>query len=142
MTTAQVVANLAKIAALHCHCGPSRLDDMHAADCIVTAARRAGIAEPSPTWPYVLAFALRMERKLDENRHKGNREGWIKDDPIALFRRLRDEAAELGAALTVERCGCRAVGECTHPDPKVGDEAADVANFAMMIADAVGDLEP
>jgi NTP pyrophosphatase (non-canonical NTP hydrolase) len=83
----------------------------------------------SPTWPHVLAFARRMEAKLEANRHKGNREGWLKDSPFDLFRRLRDEADELGEALR-----CRSESEV------IANEAADVANFAMMIADVVGGL--
>lgn len=76
----------------------------------------AGV-ESSATWPYVLAFARLMEAKLEKNRHKGNREGWLKD-----FARLREELAELEAATDRPSNG------------DVPGEAADVANFAMMIA--------
>jgi len=86
----------------------------------------AGLAEPtgSPTWPFVLEFAKRMEAKLEKNRHKGDREGWLKDTPDALWDRLSDEALELYESLSS--------GDCEH----VADEAADVANFAMMVSDA------
>lgn len=81
------------------------------------------IARNSPTWPYVLAFARLMEGKLDRNRHKGNAEGWRKDTAQALFKRLDEEVAEL--KLTWK------MGELEE----IPGEAADVANFAMMIAD-------
>ncbi|MEM1355957.1 MAG: hypothetical protein AAGH88_13870 [Planctomycetota bacterium] len=79
----------------------------------------------SPTWPYVLAFAKRMEAKLAKNRHKGDRLGWLKDTPASLVRRIDDERIELLAEI---RSGGIALD--------VMDEAADVANMAMMTADA------
>jgi DNA-directed RNA polymerase subunit RPC12/RpoP/NTP pyrophosphatase (non-canonical NTP hydrolase) len=78
----------------------------------------------------VLAFARLMEAKLEKNRHKGNREGWIKDSPRALFDRLRDEVEELGQEIDAD---------C--PASTTGGEAADVGNFAMMIADVAGALK-
>ncbi len=90
---------------------------------------------PSPTSPYVLAFAELMEAKLEANRHKGNREGWMKASPNALLERLREELVELIWALR---------GTTLEPGPDalaaVAHEAADVANFAMMIADRIGAL--
>lgn len=80
--------------------------------------------QSSPTWPIVLAFAKRMEAKLAKNRHKGDREGWIRDRPTELSLRIEDELAELNDAL-----------KCDGPDAVWG-EAADVANFAMMVADS------
>lgn len=79
----------------------------------------------SPTWPYVLAFARQMEGKLDQNRHKGNREGWLKDAPIDLLARLVEEVVELQHAI-----------DRGWPTDDVDGEAADVANFALMVADA------
>lgn len=79
----------------------------------------------SPTWPYVLAFARQMEGKLDQNRHKGNREGWLKDAPIDLLARLVEEVVELQHAI-----------DRGWPTDDVAGEAADVANFALMVADA------
>ncbi len=84
----------------------------------------------SPTWPYVLAFAKRMEAKLAKNRHKGDRNGWIKDDPKALFWRIGDEHKELMQAME------------SGTNEEIANEAADVANFAMMIADIFGGCEP
>jgi len=80
--------------------------------------------EDSPTWPTVLEFAERMERKLAQNRHKGDREGWLKDDLSSLIARLHDEYTELIVAL-----------DEGLPAERIADEAADIANFAMMVAD-------
>lgn len=87
----------------------------------------------SPTWPYVFAFALEMEKKLAANRHKGDREGWSGDHPRDLFDRLMEEARELKATFRL--------GSSAQPED-VRVEAADVANFAMMIADVEGGLKP
>ena len=86
----------------------------------------------SPTWPYVLAFAEAMEEKLAANRHKGDREGWLKDSPEALFARLEEETRELLCVLE---------SSYILSKTKVLHEAADVANFAMMIADVCGGLD-
>ena len=90
----------------------------------------------SPTWPHVLKFALRMEAKLEKNRHKGNREGWLQDDADELLERLRQELIELDTAM------CIAVGRMTEGESNarwaaenVANEAADVANFALFLAD-------
>jgi NTP pyrophosphatase (non-canonical NTP hydrolase) len=79
----------------------------------------------STTWPTVYRMAEQMEQKLSENRHKGDRRGWILDSPEALIRRCREELDELEAAVLAEQTG-----------ESVWREAADVANFAMMIADS------
>lgn len=79
----------------------------------------------STTWQHVLDFAQTMEEKLAENRHKGDRDGWLKCDPWALFKRIKDEVTELE----------RDLEHCCHPD-SVARECADIANFAMMVADA------
>ena len=83
------------------------------------------VLHDSPTWPFVLAFAVRMEAKLAKNRHKGDRDGWLKDAPWPLFVRLLGEMSELE----------RAIREGESPED-IADEAADVANFAMMVADS------
>lgn len=100
--------------------------------------QQAPVAE-SPTWPYVLAFARIMEAKLAKNRHKGNRDGWLKDRPEVLLKRLREETAELKAAISW-------VTENKVPPSEwsvsnAANEAADVANFAMMITDVCGGLD-
>jgi hypothetical protein len=71
--------------------------------------------------PEVLAFAQAMEAKLKENDHKG---GWKACTPPWLMERLREEVHEPGSAV---------------PERVLG-EAADVANFAMFIADVCGAL--
>lgn len=68
--------------------------------------------------PCVQAFAERMETKLSANDHKGGWSHMAKED---LVRLLIDEFYELVVA----------------DAENVADEAADVANFAMMIADVV-----
>lgn len=71
----------------------------------------------------VARFAALMERELRANDHKG---GWQADSPVSLVCRLKDETQELVRAIAGEG--------------NVAAEAADVANFAMMIADVCGAL--
>ena len=66
----------------------------------------------------LLAFACNMERKLRENDHKV---GWEHLNDKWLLCRIRQELAELEKVI---KCNGNVV-----------DEAADVANFIMMIAD-------
>ena len=66
-------------------------------------------------------FAWRMAAKLDANAHKGS---WRELSPFFLLHRLRQETAELARAL-----------HSGAAREAIIDEAADVANFAMMIAD-------
>lgn len=77
-----------------------------------------------PTWPHVLAFAKQMEAKLAKNRHKGDREGWLKLSEGQLLDRIREEVYELENALG------------GFPESVV-QECADIANFTMMLADKV-----
>jgi hypothetical protein len=74
-------------------------------------------------------FAQFMEARLRANDHKG---GWL-DCPIeSLLPRIYDEYRELLNAVT---------GKPIHQVPDdiqaIIDECADVANFAMMVADLV-----
>lgn len=73
-----------------------------------------------PIRPQVLWFARQMERKLRENDHKG---GWEDCSPSELVSRIGLEYTEILVAM---QQGSRRA---------MADEAADVANFAMMIAD-------
>ena len=66
--------------------------------------------------PEVAAFARAMETQLRKNDWKGH---WRHCTGTYLFNRLRGEVNELSRASTADRL----------------KEAADVANFAMMIAD-------
>jgi NTP pyrophosphatase (non-canonical NTP hydrolase) len=78
--------------------------------------------------PEVLQFALEMEEQLREH---DNRPGWKEECPMYLLDRLREEVQELvEVAIT---------GEAGQPK-LVTAEAADVANFCMMIADRWGGL--
>ncbi len=72
--------------------------------------------------PVVKWFAEKMEDKLKANDHKT---GWINDDWDELYDRLLEESKEL----------YRECGKFTKDESKIIGEAADVANFAMMIAD-------
>ena len=80
--------------------------------------------------PEVLWFAQQMEAKLQANDHKG---GWENESIHSLIGRLGQEWRELHDALFPP----------WKRDPeRVAEEAADVANFAMMIADVVRKTEP
>lgn len=83
--------------------------------------------EPLTLRPEVEAFAQAMERELRANDHKP---GWGKDNPWDLQRRLLEEAKELEDAW----------GNKFLTGLEILAEAADVANFAMMIADVCGAL--
>jgi hypothetical protein len=67
-------------------------------------------------------FASQMEKHLRRNNDKG---GWLECDQGYLLTRLHEEMNELEFAL-----------EEGHPGIII-HEAADVANFAMMLADRV-----
>lgn len=82
----------------------------------------------------VVAFQALMMEKLQKNAHKG---GWEDEDVFALRDRMGEELDELDECLT------RFPG--SNRDEKwrneVARECADIANFAMMLADVVGGLE-
>lgn len=98
------------------------------------ASRCSALLADSPTFEHILNFAFRMEAKLEKNRHKGDREGWLKDHPWNLVERILDETVE------VQQCFVNTEGGgvvlCETPE-KTADECADVANFCMMTADRV-----
>lgn len=75
------------------------------------------------TRPAVAWFAEQMESKLLANDHKAD---WHDSDTEYLMGRLLQEVLELHQAYL-----------STCPNEEVVKEAADVANFAMMIADRV-----
>jgi len=81
------------------------------------ACGRAGVT----VRPCLSTFAVQMERKLRRNDH---RPGWRGDDPLDLLWALREHADKLESCL---RAG--ASSQQTIAD------AADIGNFAMMIAD-------
>ena len=80
--------------------------------------------------PELARFARHMEDKLRENDGKRH---WRNCDVGYLRRRLRTETRELFALLDRER---RRPGRASPEAAReIAREAADVANFAMMIAD-------
>ena len=90
----------------------------------VLEARLEAVREP------VRWFAEQMERKLAAH---DDREGWGECIVGWLMNRMTEEAEELRHAWIDARCADR---DRTDPEwDNVIDEAADVANFAMMIAD-------
>lgn len=120
--------------------GREARDRLH--DAILLAARDEGRAEGlGGEWrPEVVAFANIMEAKLQENDHKG---GWKTDDAEDLFVRLGEECVELSEAIGLWRIQDDWRSAALHLlacRKNVAREAADVANFAMMIADVCGAL--
>jgi len=93
----------------------------------IAAAKAREEAEPRPQ---VRQFADLMEARLKANDHKA---GWRGERLPYLFRRLREETDELFEAM-------RPSADWRMAPEAVGREAADVANFAMMIADICGAL--
>jgi len=79
--------------------------------------------------PQVMRLALEMERKLRLNEHKGGRETWLGTARAKLLNRLHDEVAELEKAVVQHGNGVEGSLDAMQA------EAADIANFAMMIAD-------
>lgn len=80
--------------------------------------------------PEVVAFAEAMEAKLNLNDHK---EHWNKQSMSYLVQRLREEMLELRDKLNTP---------IKDLEPgEILSEAADVANFAMMIADKASELQ-
>jgi NTP pyrophosphatase (non-canonical NTP hydrolase) len=71
--------------------------------------------------PAVQKFALAMETELRDNDHKG---GWSGESTKELLARLHEETHEVWHATTYGASEEIVLSEC-----------ADVANFAMMIAD-------
>ena len=98
--------------------------------------------QPVALRPEVAAFADAMERKLRENDHKG---GWRRCTRGYLLRRLATETRELRAALRRQErrlASARPLdpGEAAALAAEALREAADVANFCLMLADDAGGL--
>jgi len=79
----------------------------------------------NPVRPEVAEFALAMEHELRNNDGKG---GWEEEEFDYLLRRLREETDELERVLFTRKHTAGGLS-------RVRNEAADVANFAMMISD-------
>ena len=84
--------------------------------------------------PALRAFAQDMEARLRANDHKS---GWLHDHDPHLLKRLEKNLAKLTRALEdaalLKQNGCHEA---------ISREAADVANFAMMLADRWRPREP
>ncbi len=72
----------------------------------------------------ITTFTKNMEKKLIQNGHKGNRNSWLHLTYKQLFDLLNNEIDELIEAIWEQKS-----------EDHIIDECADVANFAMMIAD-------
>lgn len=92
----------------------------------------------SPTFRYVLAFAVEMEKRLGlpENRAKGDRDGWLRASPRQLLtlggHQLGSLDAEIDNALDDRR-------ELNLEE--VLKRAANAGNYLMMLADRSGALK-
>ena len=91
--------------------------------------RWLGPVNPYITRESVSWFAQQMELKLKENDHKG---GWNKCTNESLFKRLQEETEELKMAMQ---------NRFSPFGKNIKHEAADVANFCMMIADNLRNQE-
>lgn len=79
----------------------------------------------------VESFADLMEQRLSKNDHKG---GWEDESNKYLIERIEEELEELKEAIiAVETNNSSWLRQQLYKS--IRDEAADVANFAMMIAD-------
>ena len=97
-------------------------------------------AQPNEPRAIIRHFAEAMEWKLAANDDvKG---GWRYVNRYDLLRMLRDEVYELNVALNilVYQQACDRLSSEAMRD--VLDEAADCANYAMLIADVCGALPP
>lgn len=84
------------------------------------------------------AFVKLMRRKLAANAHKG---GWENETTTRLMDRLMDEKGELERAIyRLQHCGDVPEMEKKVLREQVALEAADVANFALFLADVCGGL--
>lgn len=91
----------------------------------------------------VETFAEIMDAKLTANAHKGH---WGGCAPEWLLVRLQEECGELARkvlerkdALTLMDISQRGTLNTKHAE-QIAREAADVANFALMVADVCGGL--
>jgi len=85
----------------------------------------------------VRLFAEAMERQLKENDHKG---GWDEESITWLLSRVREETDELAGVLYKLRKTNPGSAQRAALAKDALHEAADVGNFAMMIADVIGAL--
>ncbi len=91
------------------------------------------------TWPTVDKFANHMRLKMEENKDKGSDGTWQGDSIEELLSRLKEEVGELEAVIEKRS---RLPMQFKNSQPlfdemtdAIVSEAADVGNFAMMVAD-------
>lgn len=77
----------------------------------------------SPTWPYIIKFALMMEAKLANDRANGLNESWQGADQFGLANLMFTELKELCAAME------------DGDNFMVQQKTASVSNYAMFISD-------
>jgi ribosomal protein S27AE len=88
--------------------------------------------------PVILEFAAVMEQKLRKNDHKSH---WSKCNQEYLLKRLDDEVKELHECFFIYSPGdMNFYMDGQHGD-RIPGEAADVANFAMMLWDNFSDKD-
>lgn len=106
-------------------CKPDIFEKTYQPATVSPSGSEAWVSEGVVLRPVVKWFAEQMELALIKNDHKN---GWLNDDWDELYDRIKDEMKEL-----YKECG-----KFTKDEEKIISEAADVANFAMMIADKFG----
>jgi hypothetical protein len=79
-----------------------------------------------------------METKLREN--DGIRDGWEECDPVWLFERAEEEMKELKNEIQMYMNHSSLSPKWLSIKERVQREAADVANFCMMISDNIESL--
>jgi NTP pyrophosphatase (non-canonical NTP hydrolase) len=87
--------------------------------------RRETVTATITVHPSILRMAQTMQHKLNKNHHKAH---WSKATFQELRRGLNAECAELREAIITNA-----------PDPEKWEEASDVANFAMFLAETACD---
>ena len=100
-------------------------------------AREEVLDELSLPRDAVLRFSRIMETKLKEK--DGQRDGWEDCDPLWLFERAEEEMKELKKEITVYMNHSSLSPKWLVIKERIQREAADVANFCMMISD---NMEP
>ena len=112
-------------------------DQYHEILCAGMLAHIDALSRPAstPTLPRdaVLRFSRIMETKLCEK--DSIRDGWEDCDPVWLFERAEDEMGELKKEIAAYMNHSSLSPKWLTIKERVQREAADVANFCMMISD-------
>lgn len=102
-----------------------------------TAIRNATLDELSLPRDPILRFSRIMETKLREH---DDRDGWEDCDLVWLFERAEDEMKELKKEITMYMNHSSLSPKWLVIKERVQREAADVANFCMMMSDNMESL--